>query len=197
MSVVATSEELKDEVGRKIYLARVMSEPTMLSNYPDERQRYALANFSYQTSKDKAATGNLGVKVNIEATSNALLKIKTNCIKETEVFKDDVELAKQYLKANGINKYQKWFLGINRTQEVTFEGQTYPGLCYPITSDFQNVDIGALEKIMEVAASVDDKDLANKASDLLTLALKKKNGESLSTFTFFPGIHSVTLEASI
>lgn len=187
--MVPSSEELKDEAGMKTFLARAMAEPTMLANHPDERQRFVLANYQYQTSKEKANRTLVAHSLNPAGITNALVKIKTGSLIESKEFKEPTkEVYAAYLAANGQKKASQWFMALDNNESR---------LAYCMTSDFVNVDIAALENIMEVAASVDDKDLANKASDLLTLALKKKNGENLSTFTFFPGPHSVTLEASI
>lgn len=190
---VATSEELKDESGKKTFLARCMGDSVMVSEYPQQTQRYAICNYSYTKSKEKSTKASLANEINQSAVTNCLVKIKTNNLNETALFQENLELAANYLNKSGLKKYATWHLSVDPNKEET-DASRFSN-CF--TSNFQDVDISALENIMEIAASVDDKDLANKASELLALALKKKNGENLSTYTFIPGMNSVTLEASI
>jgi len=188
-----SQEELKDQNGKNAFIGRCMQDPAMIKEFENEKQQAAICYHQYAKSKEKMAQGSLAKSLNQPGITNCLVKIKTNALKETALFQENAELAANYLKKSGLKRLASWYLAVDPNKEETDPSR----YSYCFSSDFQNVDISALENIMEVAASVDDKDLANKASDLLTLALKKKNGESLSTFTFFPGPHSVTLEASI
>lgn len=189
MSVTPSMEELKSQEGEREFIVRAMADPYLTKEYPEEKQRLVLVKYAYQTSKEKSNRTLVAHSINGPGVTNALIKIKTGSLIESKEFKEPTkEVYAAYLAANGQKKASQWFLAVDSNENR---------LAYCFTSNFQDVDIAALENIMEVAASVDDKDLANKASDLLTLALKKKNGENLSTFTFFPGPHSVTLEASI
>lgn len=185
--------ELTNDQGKSDFVSRCMGDATMNEDYPDQKQRAAICYYQYKKAKTKSTKGSLALEINSDAVTNALVKIKTDSFKESEKYEESPELAATYLDKNGLKNYSKWFLAINPNEDT----QCAARYVHPITSDFKNVDISALERVMEVAASLNDKDLANKASDLLTIALKKKNGENISKFNFFVNERHSVLEASI
>jgi hypothetical protein len=185
-----SKEQLANKEGEKSFLAECMGNSNMLKEFPDAAQRYAVCLHNYNKVKSKLSQGILSVKANKDGVTNAIVKIKTNCVKESENYQEKPEIIADFLKNNGFKKLSKWFLSVDPNKE----GQE--SLRYCITSDFENVDIAALENAMEVAASVEDTLSANQASDLLALALKKQNGETLSSYNFFVTDKGVTVEAS-
>jgi len=188
-----SAQQLKNKEGEKEYIASCMSNPDMVSEYDNTAQRYAICIYQYKKSKTKATKGSLALEINRDAVTNAVVKIKMDAFKESDKYEESTELAAAYLEKSGLKNYSKWFLAINPNED----NECAARYIHPITSDFKTVDIAAIERVMEVAASLDDKDLSNQASELLAMALKKKNGESISKFNVFVNERHAVLEASI
>lgn len=188
-----TPAQLKDPEGKKEFISVCMGNDTMVKDYEDNKQRAAICYYAYDRAKKKSAKGSLALKINEKAVTKANVKIKTGCLKESKEFVEPTELAASYLEKNGIKKYGEWFLSVNPNED----DNVALAYTHPITTDFMNVDIKALEKIMELAGAVNDRDLSNKAAELLEIALKKQNGQSVSTYQFFVTESGTTLEATI
>lgn len=188
-----TSSQLKDKEGEKSFISSCMGNETMVNDYDNQKQRYAICKYSYDRAKQKHAKGTLAAKINTDAVIKASIKIKTNKIKESKEYVDTKELAAAYFEKNGIRKYKEWFLSIDPNEDA----DTVLAYQHPITSDFENLDIKSLENIMNLAAAVNDKDLANQAAALMETALKKQNGVPTSEYRFHITESGATLEASI
>jgi hypothetical protein len=107
----------KKNESKKDFLSRCMGNDVMASEYPDEKQRYAVCNSIWKKEKKSKEENSMSIKLNSKGNSHAKKLIKAGKVDKSSSWSFSADDGNKILGDDNWSEYAKWHLAIDTSKD--------------------------------------------------------------------------------